>query len=157
MINRVIRDDPSKGDMHNRQPITPRLLWESLKDYDLWPFYAVGLTWQIGMVTPAQYLTLTLKGIGFDTFRTNLLTIPSVVFHMGTMLLITYLAEVWKELTITSILAQIWVLPFLVYLYVNNITKIDKWVAWGVLTVLLSYPYRKHTCPTASSASKSLC
>ena len=103
--------------MHNRQPITPKLLLKSMSDYDLWPLYLLGLMFQIPETTPAQYLTLTLKGLGFGTFKTNLLVIPSTVFHMITMLALTYVAEIWGELTLTAAFGQIWALPFLVYIY----------------------------------------
>lgn len=36
MVNRVLRDDPSKGDMHNRQGLSLGLFWEALKDYHMW-------------------------------------------------------------------------------------------------------------------------
>lgn len=80
MVNRVIREDPSKSSMHNRERITPKLLWKSLCDFDLWPIYLIGITSMIPQNVPRSYLTLSLRALGFDTFHSNLLVIPSQVF-----------------------------------------------------------------------------
>jgi hypothetical protein len=37
VVNRVLRDDPSKGDMNNRTGLSLRNLWDAVTDYDLWP------------------------------------------------------------------------------------------------------------------------
>jgi hypothetical protein len=140
MVNRIIREDPSKSSMHNREALTPALLWQSIKDFDLWPIYILGLTFQTPMSTPASYLTLSLRGLGFDTFRTNLLVIPSKVLHVITMLGLTYAAEVFGELTLVALIGQLWALPFLVFIYLVDISSINKWAAWGIMTALLMYP-----------------
>ncbi|KAJ5562531.1 Major facilitator superfamily domain general substrate transporter [Penicillium sp. DV-2018c] len=140
MVNRVIREDPSKGTMHNREPITPKLLWKSLNDYDLWPLYIIGLTFQTPMATPKQYLTLTLKGLGFNTFVTNLLVIPSEVLSIFFILTITYISEITGELTLTAMVGQIWALPFLLYIYIVDINTVNKWAVWVVMTLLLAFP-----------------
>jgi hypothetical protein len=79
MVNRILRDDPSKSEMHNRQAVDFKLLWKSFKDFDLWPIYILGLTFGIPAGPPDQYLTLTLRRLGFDTFDSNLLSIPAQV------------------------------------------------------------------------------
>jgi hypothetical protein len=68
--------------MHNRQAITFRKFWRTLCDYDMWPLYIIGLTWLLPFQPPTAYLTLTLRNLGFDTFQTNLLTIPSSVIFI---------------------------------------------------------------------------
>jgi hypothetical protein len=140
MVNRIIREDPSKSSMHNREPLTPGLLWQSMKDFDLWPIYILGLNFQTPMSTPASYLTLSLKGLGFGTFTTNLLVIPSKVLHVVTMLGLTYMGEVFKELTFTALIGQIWALPFIIFINLVDINEINKWLAWIIMTALLCYP-----------------
>lgn len=140
MVNRIIREDPSKSSMHNREPLTPRLLWQSMKDFDLWPIYILGLSFQTPMSTPSNYLTLSLRGLGFDTFKTNLLVIPNKVLHVITMLALTYAGEVFKELTFTALIGQLWALPFILFINLVDINEINKWWAWTIMTALLSYP-----------------
>ena len=43
------------------------------------PLYGIGLTFNIPTFSPQQYLSLSLRGLGFDTFQTNLLSIPYLV------------------------------------------------------------------------------
>jgi hypothetical protein len=92
------------------------------------------------MMTPKQYLTLTLRNMGFNTFVSNLLAIPNTVLSMILMLSITYLAEVTGQLTWVSILGQIWTLPFVVYLYIVDTTTANRWVVWAIVSLLLGFP-----------------
>ena len=43
MVNRVLRDDPSKSNMHNRQGLSIRMIWDILKDWRMWPIYCLGI------------------------------------------------------------------------------------------------------------------
>ncbi|KAI0535385.1 major facilitator superfamily domain-containing protein [Xylaria digitata] len=140
MVNRIIRDDPSKGTMHNREPITLKLLWQSLTDIDLWPLYAIGLTFNIPTFSPQLYLSLSLKGLGFTTFQTNLLSIPYLVLKIINMLLLSTLAEVTGQLAACASLFQFWCLPFLIYLRLVDTTHASKWLTWAIISLLLAAP-----------------
>ena len=141
VVNRVLRDDPSKGDMHNRQAITPLRLWEAAKDYDLWPLYAIGLVAYIPQSPPTTYITLTLKSLGFSTFNTNLLTIPYSFAHILTLILLTRLSERWNERTLVSSIQAFWTLPCVIALRFWPGALKNAWGTYAVTFVLLSYPY----------------
>lgn len=140
IVSRILRDDPTKGDMHNRQALTPKRLWQAALDYDLYPLYLLGLMFGIPVGPPNQYLTLSLRNLGFSTFQTNLLTIPSTVAGMVTLFGITLLSEAVDDRSYVSMAEDIWALPFLVALY-NLPAKPNQWVYYGLASGLLSYPY----------------
>jgi hypothetical protein len=140
IVNRVLRDDPTKGDMHNREGLTLRRLWTAMCDYDLWPIYILGLMFGIPNTPPLTYLTLLLKDIGFNTFDTNLLTIPSQALGIVTMFLVTLVSEFVNERSIVSMMEDLWTLPFLVALYALP-SNPNPWIFFAVVTGLLSYPY----------------
>ncbi|KAH8691477.1 major facilitator superfamily domain-containing protein [Talaromyces proteolyticus] len=140
-VNRVLRNDPSKGDMHNRQAITPRLLWNSLCDFDLWPLYILGLLVYIPIVPVSAYLTLTLRNIGFSTVITNLLTIPVSVASIFTIVGLTWFSEQVNERSLVAMLQNVWLLPCLFVLRFWPGLIDNAWGTYAVIVVLLSYPY----------------
>ncbi|TEB29990.1 allantoate permease [Coprinellus micaceus] len=139
-VSRILRDDPSKGDMHNRQALTPRKLWRALCDYDLWPLYIIGLLFGIPATPPAQYLTLSLRNLGFGTLQTNLLTIPSAAGTIVTMWIIAVISETVHDRAYVSMIEDLWCLPFLIALRTLPDSP-NPWLFYGLATALLSYPY----------------
>ncbi|TVY73367.1 putative transporter [Lachnellula suecica] len=160
MVTRILRDDPGKATMHNRQAITPRLLWEALSDYDMWPVYLIGLTWTVPMASPratksdltqltpitktpeTNYLTLTLKSLGFSTFNTNLLVIPSSVLFIIQLLFWTWLSEKINQRFLVGLVSQIWVIPLLIALETLPTTFAHaNWVRYAITSLTVGYPY----------------
>ena len=43
MVNRVLRDDPSKSDMHNREGLTLKMVFKVFLDWRMWPVYILGM------------------------------------------------------------------------------------------------------------------
>lgn len=141
VVNRVLRDDPSKGDMHNRQALSPRMIWKALSDYDLYPLYAIGLLAYAPTSTVSAYMTLTLKQLGFSTFNTNLLTIPSSVLHIILLLAITWLSERVNQRALVSLAVPLYTVPLMGILAFWSESMSNAWGTWAVLTVLLGVPY----------------
>ncbi|KAG9127899.1 hypothetical protein FRC07_007745 [Ceratobasidium sp. 392] len=140
MVNRVLRDDPTKGDMHNRQGLGLKELWASITDYDNWGLYLLGLSAYIPPTPPLTYLTLTLRSLGFSTLNSNLLTIPSSVLFIINNLLLVTLSRVVNERSFVCSIGSIWMLPLLVALAVLP-DDTNAWIRYTIVTLLIAYPY----------------
>ncbi|KAF2829624.1 MFS general substrate transporter [Ophiobolus disseminans] len=140
MVNRILRDDPSKGDMHNRQGLSLKMLWECLSDYHMWPIYLLGLSWLIPTSPMSSYLTLQLRSLGFGTFETNLLTIPAYVIFILQLLFFTWLSERLNERFLVGLFSQIWALPLVIALEFLS-PHASPWARWVLSTLLVGHPY----------------
>ncbi|KAF5970737.1 nicotinamide mononucleotide permease [Fusarium bulbicola] len=140
IVNSVIRDDPQKGGMYNRQGLSVRQIWECTKDYDMWPLYALGLLFGLPKYPVNQYLTLSFRGLGFNVIETNLLSIPYIVGSCITMLAITAFSELVNNRSFVSMAEDAWLLPCFVALIALP-DPIGPWAYFAISTVLLSFPY----------------
>ena len=140
MVNRILRDDPSKGDMHNRQAVSLTMFWKCLTDWHMAPIYLLGLSWNLPTVPMNQYLTLNLRAVGFSTFQTNLLSIPAYVIFIFNLLLVVWISEKINERFLLSLISQFWVLPLLIALEVMSPGR-SPWASWACSVLIFGQPY----------------
>ncbi|RPD57141.1 MFS general substrate transporter [Lentinus tigrinus ALCF2SS1-6] len=127
MVNRVLRDDPSKSDMHNREGLTVKMVFKVFLDW-------------LPVQPPQTYLTLILRQLGFSTTQTNLLSVPSKVIGLFTLLIFCYLSEIIDSRVGATVLLQVWALPLLITLYTFT-EQTSPWVYFVVVTLITGFPY----------------
>ncbi len=158
-MNRVLRDDPSKSDMHNRQGITLKMIWQALCDWHMWPLYILGMTHMSKLANyrspvrnlcysfsatvpvgpPHTYLTLSLRSLGFNTVQSNLLSVPAYVIGAMGLLSTCYLSEMINSRVLSTVILQFWALPLLIVLY--TFTKhTSQWVYFAVASLIVGFP-----------------
>ncbi|KAL5341424.1 major facilitator superfamily domain-containing protein [Aspergillus crustosus] len=140
MINRLLRDDPSKGLTNLHEWATFRDVTNAWKDKSMWGLYLIGLVAYIPQGPVQGYLSLTLKRIGFTTFESNMLTIPSAALQIILMLLLSKSSEYFGERTFHCLVGEFWSLPLLATL----LGLPDSGYNWGrftVCTMISGYPY----------------
>ncbi|CAI5757039.1 unnamed protein product [Candida verbasci] len=141
VVNRVLRDDPSKGSMHNRQAVNFKMLWKSLMDYNLWPIYVVGLITYIGYFTFTPYFGLINRELGFSVFNTNLLTIPQAVLHIILILWITWFSERINERGFTCCLQPLYAIILMGVIRFWSGSGVEVWPSWTINSLYLGQPY----------------
>ncbi|KAH9884057.1 MFS general substrate transporter [Xylariomycetidae sp. FL2044] len=140
LVNRLLRDDPSKGDMNNRQGVGPTLLFRAASEWEMWPLYIIGLTTYIPPDPPKNYLSYILRQLGFSVFEANLLAIPSQFLFAVNLLIITWVSRKVNERAMVTSLANIWIFPWLLALVLLP-DGASAWTRYALLTGLQSYPY----------------
>lgn len=145
-VNRVLRDDPSKGDMNNRQALSCNLIWDALTDYYQWPIYFIGLIAYLPYNTLGSYLTLSLKSVGFGTLTVQLLSIPNQVLHILMLLGVTLIAAKTHQRAYCGLVASLWNILFMGIIRFWGGSMIEPWPTFVITSLLLASPYVHAIC-----------
>lgn len=126
--------------MHNRQGLTLSLLWQALSDWDMWPIYLLGFTLLIPTHPILSYLTLNIRNLGFDTFQTNLLTVPVYVLFNIQLILWSWVSERINNRFLIVLLYSAWCFPlFIVLRCLPDDT--NAWVRYALTVLIGGSPY----------------
>lgn len=140
MVNRILRDDPAKGRTLLKEPATWQDVKNTWSDKSLWGLFFIGLVAYIPATPVTGYLTLTLRRLGFSTFDSNMLTIPSAVIQIVTMLSLAWSSDRFGQRALHCIFGEFWIMPLLIGL----LTLHDggrEWSRFTMVTLISGYPY----------------
>lgn len=141
IVNKVVRNDPSKGDLNNKKSLSFKQIYDSLLNWHLWPVYIIGIVIFVPQFTTESYLTLTLRSMGFSVFHTNLLCIPWVCIRIIGILGVGYLSEKIKSIFIVTLIYPVCTIIFTGILKFWSGTFVNQWGSYVVLTLLLGSPF----------------
>lgn len=143
MVNRILRDDPAKGLTALKEPATWQDIKDAWTDSSMWGLYFIGLIAYIPAAPVQAYLSLTLRRLGFSTFDSNMLSIPSAVLQIILMLALAFSSNHFRERTFHCVVGEFWCLPLLVAL----LTLPEGGHEWGrftITTMISGCKYLKH-------------
>jgi hypothetical protein len=140
MVNRILRDDPAKGLTALKEPATFKDIRAAWSDRSMWGLYFIGLIAYIPASPVQGYLTLTLKRLGFSTFNSNMLTVPSAVLQIVTMLGLAYSSDYFNERAFHCIFGELWIMPLLIAL-LSLPNGGREWGRFSLITLISGYPY----------------
>lgn len=140
LINKILRDDPAKGDMNNRQPVSLKEIVYTLCEFDLWPLFIQGIMAFIPFQPVTSYLSLILKSMGYSTFLSNVLAIPGQFLFLINLPTAVFISHKLKEKALCVGIANWFVFPFITAL-VALPTDANNWVKYVLLTGILGLPY----------------
>ena len=107
----------------------------------MWGLYFIGLVAYIPASPVQGYLSLTLKRIGFSTFDSNMLSIPSAVLQIILMLALAYSSNHFSERTLHCFIGEFWCLPLLVALLTLPAGG-HEWGRFTITTMIAGCEYR---------------
>ncbi len=141
-VARVLRDEPQKSTMHIRQGLNFRHVVKTAANWRLWPIYWVGVTFGIPLAPIQQYLTLSLRGLGFSVLETQVLSSVQYAIAIFTGIAVVVASELFNDRAFICSAEDVWALPFLSAIFQLSRTGGAKpWTYYGLATTLLAAPY----------------
>lgn len=142
VVNRVLRDDPTKGTMNNRTPLTLKQLLDGILSWEMYPMYFIRLIGDMPTGPVGAYLPIILRQppLSFGTLDTNLLMIPKCFIAIITLVTTSYLTFRFNHYIGFLALTPLWHLPFLCAMrWWPDFLK-NSWSSYAILTLALGGP-----------------